>query len=298
MNLPFDLPGQPRRIRRWQYLFPIVALLLASPQARASDTDTKKRAAKPAGLSGAAAAAGPSASKASRERAAKRACLTGDAEGGVALLTDLYIDTNDPTYLFNQGRCFEQNRRYEDAIGRFREYLIKAKGLGAEDRADTERHIAACESYLRPKPAEATRPETPTVATTPVAPTAVLDRAPPQEIVAAPEPSPGRAGSGLRIAGLMVGGVGAAGLVTGLVLNLKVNSMSSDLENEYDPNVESSRKGYKTGAWIGYGVGAACLVGGAVLYSLGWMRGKQANTVALVPAVASGMAGTVLLGVF
>jgi hypothetical protein len=218
----------------------------------------------------------------------------------VALLTDLYIDTNEPTYLFNQGRCFEQNRRYEDAIGRFREYLIKAKGLSAEDRADTERHIAACESYLRAKPAEDTQPEAPatTVATTAVGPTPVPDPAPPQEIAVTPEPSPVRAGSGLRTAGLMVGAVGVAGLATGLVLNLKVNGMSDDLENEYDPGVDSTRKGYKSGAWVGYGVGAACLVGGALLYSVGWMRGKKASAVALVPAVGSDMAGAGLLGVF
>jgi hypothetical protein len=242
-----------------------------------------------------AAAVEPGASKAARERAAKRACLTGDPEGGVALLTDLYIDTNDPTYLFNQGRCFEQNRRYEDAIGRFREYLIKAKGLSSEDRADTEKHITTCESYVQPKPTEATKPETP-IDTTAGASSPVSDRTPPPQIVATP--SPARAGSGLRTAGLMVGAVGVAGLVTGLVLNVKVNGMSSDLEDEYDPSVDSTRKSYKTGAWIGYGVGTACLVGGAVLYSLGWWRGKQARTLALVPAVGPDMVGTLLVGAF
>jgi hypothetical protein len=62
-----------------------------------------------------------------KERAAKKACLTGDPEKGVAILADLFIDTDDLAYIFNQGRCYEQNRRYEDAIGRFREYLVKGE---------------------------------------------------------------------------------------------------------------------------------------------------------------------------
>ena len=79
----------------------------------------------------------------------------------------------------------------------------------------------------------------------------------------------GRAGSGLRTAGLVVAGVGGAGLVAGLVLNLKVNSMSSDLEANYGLASDATRKHYKTAGWIAYGTGAACLAGGAVLYYLG-----------------------------
>ena len=51
----------------------------------------------------------PGASKESREREAKRACLNGEVDIGVKILTDLYVDTNDATYIFNQGRCFEQS---------------------------------------------------------------------------------------------------------------------------------------------------------------------------------------------
>lgn len=246
----------------------------------------------------------PSASRAARERAAKRACLTNDPEGGVALLTDLYIDTNDPTYLFNQGRCFEQNRRYEDAIGRFREYLIKAKDLSPDDRAETQRHIDACESYLH-KPADGPKPEprTKAVETTSVVETTNVVPTPPEptptpDFVVAPGPEPGRPGAGLRTAGLVVGGLGVGGLVTGLVLNLKVNSMSGELEDEYDPSTDSTRKGYRTGAWIGYGAGAACLAGGAIIYALGWNRGRQGSAVALVPTVGANGAGALLTGAF
>lgn len=234
-------------------------------------------------------------SKEAKVRAAKKACLTGDPVAGVAILTDLYLDTNDPTHLFNQGRCFEQNRRYDDAIGRFREYLEKAKDLSPEDKADTHRHIATCESYLRGKPIEAAAPEAPKVVAEKVP---VVESKPAEVIVAAPVPSAGRGGSGLRAAGGVVAAVGVAGLATGLVLNLKANSMSSNLEADWNPGTNSTREGYKTAGWIAYGGGAACIVAGTVLYYLGWRRGAREPSVALVPTAGPHMAGTFVVGSF
>jgi hypothetical protein len=239
--------------------------------------------------------AGSPTSKEAKERAAKKACLTGDPVRGVEILADLFIDTNDTNYLFNQGRCLEQNRRYEDAIGRFREYLIKTKNLRPEEKADAEKHIAACESYLAKKPAEAAKPETPKK----VADTQPPEPPPPAVVLTTkPQSRPVPVGAGLRTTGAVIAAVGGAGLVAGLVLNLKANAMASDLENQYDPSVASSRKTYKTAAWIGYGAGAACLVGGAVLYYFGWRQGEGSASLALVPTVGPDMMGTVLWGRF
>jgi hypothetical protein len=63
------------------------------------------------------------ATRQSEEKAARRACLTGDYNKGVSILADLFVDTKEPLYVFNQGRCLEQNLRYREAIGRFEEYL-------------------------------------------------------------------------------------------------------------------------------------------------------------------------------
>jgi len=234
-------------------------------------------------------------SKEAKVRAAKKACLTGDPVAGVAILTDLYLDTNDPTHLFNQGRCFEQNRRYEDAIGRFREYLEKAKDLSSEDKADTHRHIDNCESYVRGRSVEASTPEAPKVQVEKIP---VVESKQAEAIAVAPMPSAGRGGSGLRVTGGVVAAVGVAALVTGLVLNLKANSMSSNLEADWNPGTNSTREGYKTAGWIAYGGGAACLVAGTVLYYLGWRRGERESSVALVPAVGPHMAGTFVAGAF
>jgi TolA-binding protein len=243
----------------------------------------------------ASAAAGRGGTKESKERAAKKACLAGDTAAGVAILIDLYLDTNDTTYLFNQGRCLEQNRRYEDAIGRFREYLGKAKNLTSDEKADTDKHINDCESYLRgsklaesPKSAETSKP---VVASSPVGQSPTLQ-------VTGSYPVTSATGSGLRTAGLLVAGVGGAGLIAGVFLNLKVNSMSSDLESNYRLSADATRKNYKTAGWIAYGTGAACLAGGAVLYYLGWRRETRSSSVALLPTAGPDIAGAVLVGAF
>jgi hypothetical protein len=228
-----------------------------------------------------------------RERAAKRACLAGDPVKGVEVLTDLYLDTNDPTYIYNQGRCYEQNYRYEEAIARFREYLVKAKKLTPEIKAETEGHIAACQSYL---------------ATTPVP----VEPVPTQMAWSQPDANPKRSvvelqavrdlgsrGSGYRVAGVVTSVVGAAAMVTGIILNVKANSLAEDVQNNYNPNIDANRQDYKTGAWICYGASATFFVGGVVLYLVGWSKGRSpGSTVSLVPSVQAGAAGAVLTGAF
>jgi hypothetical protein len=88
------------------------------------------------------------AKRVAQERAAKKACLVGDTSKGVDILADLFIDTNDATYIYNQGRCYEQNHMYENAVARFREYLVKAGRATPEEKADAEKHIATCQAYL------------------------------------------------------------------------------------------------------------------------------------------------------
>src|SRR5664279_1257123 len=98
-------------------------------------------------LAGTASAEKP-LSKSAKERAAKKACAMGEFQKGADILTDLFLDTNDATYVYNQGRCYQQNNRFEQAISRFREYLRKAKDLSDSDRAETERQINDCKESL------------------------------------------------------------------------------------------------------------------------------------------------------
>jgi hypothetical protein len=242
-----------------------------------------------------------------RERAAKKACLVGDTTKGVEILADLFIEFNDLTYIYNQGRCFEQNRRYEDAIGRFREFLIKGQKLEADERVEAERHITACQSYLGKA-----RTNQPTIQASPKVVTVV----PPIKIpsrVPSPEPTIGvisesklqsendNSGSGMRIAGLIVGGLGIAGVATGAVFNLKSERLANKLEEpeNFSRSSDHSRRDYKTVAWISYGVGAAFVFGGTLMYYLGWKQGQEvAPAVTVLPMAATNMIGTQVTGVF
>jgi hypothetical protein len=99
------------------------------------------------------------ASRASLDRQARKACLSGDYLKGVSILADLFVDTGDANYLYNQGRCYEQNVRYVEAAERFREYLRKATKLTNKERSETEKHIADCEAAIaKAHPPEPTPP--------------------------------------------------------------------------------------------------------------------------------------------
>jgi len=229
------------------------------------------------------------------ERAAKRACLNGDATKGVQILTDLYIESNDPTYLYNQGRCYEQNNRYEDAIGRFREYLRKVNGSSSSDNADAasaEKHIADCESLLGKKVAEPTTPAAAPVAASSAEPQPAPVLQSPPTLTAQPQPPSAEPSCALCKVGVTTAAVGGAALIAGLVLNLKANSMIGDTESRYSASAYSSAKDYKTMSEISYGAGAALVVGGAVLYFLG------ANSTPVVATAGNHYAGVAFQGAF
>jgi hypothetical protein len=236
------------------------------------------------------------ASREERERTARKACLTGDVSKGVDLLADLFLDTRDITHIFNQGRCLEQNRRFEEAISRFQEYLVKGKDLSEEDKADAQKHIELCQKNLgRTASSPIPRPEpTPPVVTPPTGGQAGLAITRPQA------PSRGSPGAGLRTAGIVVAAVGGAALVTGLVLNLKYISMTSDLEKPYNytRDSDSSRRDYKTGAWVSYGAGAALAVGGGILYYLGRRQNATVSSLEILPMPVAHGGGSMLTGTF
>jgi hypothetical protein len=106
----------------------------------------------------------------SLERVAKKACAAGDFRKGVDILADLYVRTDDPTFVFNQGRCYEQNHQWESAIDRFREYLRQAKHIGSKVRADVEKHITDCRRFQEE---ESSRPRATAASSRPLPPATV-----------------------------------------------------------------------------------------------------------------------------
>jgi tetratricopeptide (TPR) repeat protein len=240
--------------------------------------------------------------KTAREKAAQKACALGDYQKGVDILADLLVGSDDPNYIYNQGRCYEQNSRWEQAIKRFREYLRKDANLSDGDRADVERHITECEEAL----AQATQAAQPAAAPPPVAPveTPAPAPAPPPvkpEVSAMPVPPPsdGSQGKGLRVAGIVCSIVGLAAVGTGIGLSLKTQDMSSEAQKSGGGTKaqEDQRKTLETWGWVSYGVGAAAIATGAVLYIVGWPSDKSTN-VALLPAMAPDGASVLLQGRF
>ena len=237
----------------------------------------------------------------SKERDARKACLSGDYATGVAALTDLFLDTKDPTWIFNQGRCYEQNERYEEAIGRFREYSRTGNvPQSPSDVAAAEKHIADCEALIQKRNAAMAAP----VAVPPGPAVVPVPVAQPQPVVAYQQNQPVESssnGSGKRTAGVVLMSVGGAALVAGVVLNLKANSLASSITppNTYQRSTESQRETYQTMSYIGYGVGAAALVAGTVVYLLGRSDAHDSGaTVALVPTIGPGTAGAMFWRTF
>jgi tetratricopeptide (TPR) repeat protein len=238
-----------------------------------------------------------------QERAARKACLSGDFAKGVEILSDLYIDTRDATHIFNQGRCFEQNNRYEEAIARFREYLRKASRTSPADRAETEKHIADCQALLSQAPtpsalAAGSADGPPVAPTVPVASAVVPveQRTPIDTVVQARNP-----GRGLRIAGVVCGLAGLASVGTGIYYYTRARSYSDKVSSTPNPNPADQQAGKdaETMQWVFYSLGAAGLLGGAGLYLWGWHSAAEKPTsTAIAPMVGPGMAGLMALGAF
>jgi len=76
-----------------------------------------------------------------KERKARIECAAGNFVEGVRLLAELWVATRDPTWLFNQGRCYEQSGQNDLAVSRFREYLRKSPSLPDDDVDAVNRRI-------------------------------------------------------------------------------------------------------------------------------------------------------------
>jgi len=214
-----------------------------------------------------------------RAEEARRACLAGRTQRGIDLLALLYAETRDANYIYNQGRCFQQNGRPEEAISRFQEYLRKAADLSEAEQADVRKQIADCEQTAAE---QEQRRHTPAPAPT------------------STSPEPSDPGHGLRVGGAITAAVGAAALGAGLVLNARARSIEKEIETRFQTTGDFSRRTYDSGhqawtlAWIGYATGAAALGAGVLCYYLGTRPSGAAPEVSALPALAPGLAGGVV----
>lgn len=238
-----------------------------------------------------------------QERAARKACLNGDPNKGVSILSDLFVDSENPTYIYNQGRCLEQNARYADAAVRFEEYLrVADASLSAEDRTAAEKHLATCRERVAEERRAAAPPTPPPFVQPSPNPSPASS---PALVAVGPQAAP-TSGRHLLTAGIITASVGVAVIVGGVVLATKANGMVDDMQNQiggYSTRKADDVDTSRTLAYVGYGVGAACVAAGGVLMGLGIKARTKPSTeavtnVALVPAIGVGQVGAALTGGF
>ena len=235
-----------------------------------------------------------------RESQSRSECLAGRFQAGVDLLAQMFVETGDANYIYNQGRCYEQNGKFSEAILRFREFLRKAKNLSADDKTEVNGHINDCQAELdrRPGPTPDTGSGAKPVPTTE------------PEVKTAVSPLPADAedgrGSGLRAGGVVAASAGVAFLAAGIVLSIETRSIANQVTTDYNTNHIYDRNKDDLGKllgqlqWVGYGVGALGLVGGGLLYYFGYQAGHApaSSSVSFMPLLLPGGSGAVLQGRF
>ena len=258
------------------------------------------------------------ASRELREAEARRACAAGQVEKGIEVLAELLVEIGHPNYVYNQARCYQQNGRAEEAINRFREYLRAAPSISASERQRVEGFVAELEAELARRgstSAAGARPAETRAQTEPPVDAAPRVRQPPPERdkteakVTQTTPTAGAERSQLmRRSAMILGGVGLVAIAGGAFSSLKVHTL---VQEQNDRLAEAHAKGgtvppeifrenkdagerYATLQWVGYGVGAAALVGAVVCWVLGGEESASGTTALLLPDLSPNRAGGVL----
>jgi hypothetical protein len=239
---------------------------------------------------------------------ARIACLSGDWQRGVRVLAEIYVQSKEPTWLYNQGRCYQQGNQGTLAINRFRDFLRVAPE-SSPLVAKAKSHIAEIEADL--KKAEPVAPAAPPPSTTTIvvpAPPAAAPT-PPPSAPAAPPPvveAPSRS-TASRATIISLAAVGVLGLGAGIFSSVKVSSLESEATTLHASQLASQRdeaSTYETLQWVGYGVGAAALVGAGVVYAVSGRSSAEGHTASradrtgVSPLWGRGLAGISLGGTF
>jgi hypothetical protein len=222
----------------------------------------------------------------SRAVEARKACAAGEVDKGIRILADILATTEDITAVFNMGRCYQQNGQPTKAIQQFREYLRKGKDLGPDDRKETEGLIKEAEAEEKTRSGQG------------LAPTASRSLASAGTVAETGQAATDSEASGkrrlLRWTGIGVASAGVLSIGTAVYFGLHAKSLEEQNEkpgNTFNKSSDDAGKRASTFQYVFYGVGAAALAAGAVLYYLGWEPGEQ---VAVLPSVTPHGAGAVL----
>ena len=93
-----------------------------------------------------------------REMQAREAFGAGQYQTALDIFVKLYTEKLHPNYLRNIGRCYQNLGDPDKAISSFHEYLRKAKGVSADERAEVDGYIKEMEDLKRQREAATTTP--------------------------------------------------------------------------------------------------------------------------------------------
>jgi hypothetical protein len=228
-----------------------------------------------------------------RAAEAKTACGAGEVQKGVRLLAELYTANGEPTWIFNQGRCYQQNGQPAQALARFKEYLRKGRNEPSQDIQTAQQHVTELEAELARQPRDnASEAHDPAVGISSSGTSVEQKRT--------------RGLTRLQVAGIAVGGAGVLSIATGAFLSYKVQSTENEVNRlirgqtvvEAGSLKDRDRSGarFELMQWISYTVGVAAVAAGATTFLLGTPRGDGRSGVALSvsPALGPGVVGSTL----
>jgi tetratricopeptide (TPR) repeat protein len=208
-----------------------------------------------------------------RELDARADFAAGRYQKAVDTFAQLFADTGDPLYLRNIGRCYQKMKRAQEATDSFQEYLLKGKNLSKSERSEIEGYIKEMQAL---KASEAPPPPPPPPVVTPppsIAPPPAAVAPPPSAALPPPAPMPPSAppsaandGRSWRIAGIATAAGGVALIAAGIGFGAAAQSAADDVGKKYSSSTDSAGKRDATLQWVGYGVGAAALATGTLLY--------------------------------
>ncbi len=211
-----------------------------------------------------------------------------------------YAAKPDPALLYNLAQSARRLGDNKRAIDLYKNFLMHVPGT--PKRAEVERRIEelqalvnqAAPSQPQPPPGAAlANPAFPSPAAGPVVVAAAAPAAPPTN------PSEAQGPRTLRIVGLSVAGVGAVGIVGGVVFGLRARSLGNQVSNApvFVASDEQAGKNSEVLQWVCYGLGAAALATGSVLFYLGG-RASAPPRVAVAPMLLPAGAGLATGGTF
>ena len=177
-------------------------------------------------------------------------------------------------------------------------FLLATVPARAQQAAAQEAQAPSIPTEAQPAPPAVPAPAATDKPVAAAAPAGVAQTTPAQ-------PSADSRGAGLRLGGIVIGSIGAAGIVTGVIFSLTARSIanqvtSDNAQHTYSRSKDDRGRRYSNLQWMGYTLGAALLVDGGFLYYLGYRdaHAPAADSLSFLPVLLPGGTGAVMQGSF